>query len=370
MHALDRKLLRDFSRLWAQALAIALVLGCGVAVILMSFGMSAALDGTRKAYYERNRFADVFVSARRVPRTLLPEIAAIDGVAAVEARVTAHAVLDLPGRAQSAVGQVLSLPAAGLPRLNVPLLRSGAWPDPESTDEVVVNEPFAVANGYAIGDGFWANLDGRKRWLTITGTALSPEFIYTIGPGALMPDNERYGILWMAERGVAATLDMTGAFNDLALTLTAGTSPEPVIDAVDDLLEPYGGLGAYGRDLQLSNTFLDAEIKGLDALALILPPVFLGITVFLVNMVIGRIITLERSRDRAAQGGGLQQFRGQPALHPAGGADRAAGRGAGMDRRQPARPVDGADLCRVLRLPLPDLPDAADDLRAFGGARA
>ena len=47
MEALDRKLLRDFGRLWAQFLAIALVLAAGVAVLLMSFGMSKALDETR-----------------------------------------------------------------------------------------------------------------------------------------------------------------------------------------------------------------------------------------------------------------------------------------------------------------------------------
>jgi putative ABC transport system permease protein len=32
MHAIDIKLLRDFKRLWMQAVAIALVLACGVAI--------------------------------------------------------------------------------------------------------------------------------------------------------------------------------------------------------------------------------------------------------------------------------------------------------------------------------------------------
>ena len=70
MQALDRKLIRDFRRLWAQALAIALVLACGVAILQTSFGMSQALEDTRAAYYERNRFADIFVlfhSRKRIP---------------------------------------------------------------------------------------------------------------------------------------------------------------------------------------------------------------------------------------------------------------------------------------------------------------
>ncbi|MHA3976513.1 ABC transporter permease [Halovulum sp. GXIMD14794] len=295
MRALDRKLLRDLARLWPQALAIALVLACGVTVIQMSVGMSSALDDTREAYYERSRFAQVFVQARRAPRTLLPEIAAIPGVQAAEARVSFQAMLDVPGQVEAAVGQILSLPETGPPRLNVPILMSGDWPDPDSTARVVVNAPFAEANGMRVGDGFSANLNGRKRWLTITGTALSPEFIYTIGPGALMPDDTRYGILWMSDRAASAAFDMGDAFNDLSLTLARGVDEAPVIDRLDTLLEPYGGQGAYGRDLQQSNAFLDAEITQLKAMALILPPVFLGISVFLVNMVIGRIVALERS---------------------------------------------------------------------------
>ena len=98
MRALEKKLLRDFVRQWAQGLAIALVLACGVAIFLMSLGMFNALSDTRNAYYERNRFADVFASLRRAPTSIVPEIAAIEGVYAVEPRVTGLAILDLPGR--------------------------------------------------------------------------------------------------------------------------------------------------------------------------------------------------------------------------------------------------------------------------------
>ena len=295
MRALERKLFRDFFRLWAQGLAIALVLACGVSILLMSLGMFVALTDTRAAYYERNRFADVFATLRRAPKSLEPEIAAIPGVYAYETRVTGSAILDLPGKTENAVGQLISLPIAGLPRLNVPMLRSGNWPDPTASDEVVVNEPFAIANGYLPGDVIYANLNGAKRPLTITGTVMSPEFIYTIGPGDMMPDNEGFGILWMPEPALAAAFDMAGAFNDVGLQITRDANIDEVIDALDDLLDPYGTTGAFDRALQISNAFIDGELKQLQSMAYVLPPVFFGITVFLVNMVIGRIIALERS---------------------------------------------------------------------------
>ncbi len=108
MQAIDRKLIRDFKRLWLQALAIAMVLASGVAILLTSVGMYTAISETRAAYYERNRFADVFAHATRAPLRLLNEIARIEGVLNVEARVSGAAILDLPGRAKSGVGHVLS----------------------------------------------------------------------------------------------------------------------------------------------------------------------------------------------------------------------------------------------------------------------
>lgn len=295
MQAIDRKLLRDFKRLWMQALAIALVLACGVAILLTSVGMYNALSETRAAYYERNRFADVFAITKRAPRSLLSEIAQIDGVVSVEARISGDAILDIPGRTRIAVGHILSYPETAYPVLNVPLLVSGRFPDPLSTDEVVVNAPFAEANDFAEGDRFSANLRGLKRELIIVGTVLSPEFIYTIGPGAMMPDNEAFGIIWMPERAAAAAFDMTGAFNNISLSLAAGVQTAPVIDALDTLLEPFGGLGAYDRTTHQSDAFLDAEISQLKGMAAILPPIFFGISAFLVSMVMGRIIALERS---------------------------------------------------------------------------
>ena len=295
MQAIDRKLLRDFKRLWIQAVAIALVLACGVAILLTSVGMYNALSETRMAYYERNRFADVFAITKRAPRSLLSEIAQIEGVMSIEARISGDAILDIPGRTRTAVGHILSLPENADPVLNVPLLVAGRFPNSLSTEEVVVNAPFARANGFAVGDRFSANLRGQKRELTIVGTVLSPEFIYTIGPGAMMPDDAAFGIIWMPERAAAAAYDMTGAFNNISLSLGAGVQTAPVIDAIDILTEPFGGLGAYDRTTHQSDAFLDAEIGQLKGMAAILPPIFFGISAFLVSMVMGRIIALERS---------------------------------------------------------------------------
>jgi putative ABC transport system permease protein len=294
LHALDKKLIRDLWRLKAQALAISLVLACGVAIFMTGLGMVRALEATLEDYYNRQHFAHVFATARRAPQSLLSEIESIDGVMTAETRITGAVVLDLPGREGPASALVISLPASE-PLLNRPLLVSGRFPDADSTIEVAVTDRFAKANNYVPGDRFSAIADGRHLTVSISGTVRSPEFIYTLPPGGLMPDDAGYAIIWMPEHMAAGVFGLRGAFNDLSVRLRRDANTQTVIDRIDDFLEPWGGVGAQDRETQMSHAFIQAELDQLRSMSAVLPPILFGITAFLVNMVLGRIVTLERS---------------------------------------------------------------------------
>jgi putative ABC transport system permease protein len=177
MTSLNKKLLRDLLRTWSQVLAIALVMAAGVATLVIFKGTHASLTETRATYYERYGFADVFASAVRAPNHLAAQIAAIDGVAAVQTQLRKYVLLDLARRAKPATGLVLSLPDHGPLTLNRLLLRQGRKPLPQARDEVVVNRAFALANKFQIGSSFQAILNGRKHTLRVVGIAMSAEFI-------------------------------------------------------------------------------------------------------------------------------------------------------------------------------------------------
>jgi len=292
VRALERKLLRDLRRIWAQTVAIALVLACGVMVMVAAQGTQLSLLGTQAAYYDRHRFADIFASATRAPRALLAEIATIDGVAQVDGRIGFHAVLDIAGMEAPAMGRILSIGPE--PGLNLPLLRRGTLPDPDRLHQVALNEPFAAAHRLVPGSRFQAVLNGQLRMLEVSGWVLSPEFIYSVAPGMMMPDDRRYGVIWMNEDAAAALMDMAGAFNEVSVRLARGGDARAVIASLDQMLAPYGGAGAQGRAEQTSHAFLASELQQLGALALYLPPVFLLVAGFLVNMVLARLIAMER----------------------------------------------------------------------------
>jgi putative ABC transport system permease protein len=293
---LDKKLLRDLVRLWPQALAIALVMAAGVATYILAVGAYRSLDETRAAYYERNRYADVFAAVRRAPKQLEARIERLPGVLVAETRILKSALLDIEGFAQPATAVVLSLPDHRRARLNTLHVRSGRLPEPDRAGEVAVNEAFANAHGFGIGSRFHAILNGKKYQLAIVGIALSPEFIYAIGPGDLMPDDRRFAVLWMSERALAGIFDLEGAFSAVSVRLQRGASEAAVIADLDALLARYGGTGAEARKDQLSHAFLDAELEQLYAMARIIPPIFLFVSAFLINMTLSRLIALEREQ--------------------------------------------------------------------------
>lgn len=312
MRMLDRKLFRDLRRMWAQALAIALVMASGAATFILASGAYRSLDGTRSAYYDRYGFGDVFAEVKRAPKSLEEQILAISGVAAAETRISHLALLDVEGLAEPATGQVLSLPDFGEQRLNRLHLREGRRPDRERIDEVTVNEAFAKAHRLAVGSTVRAILNGRKRELRIVGIALSPEFVYALGPGDLMPDDRRFAVLWMSEKAAAGLFDLDGAFNSVSLKLVPGAVEVDVIDKLDGLLARYGGTGASGRKDQLSHAFLDAELKQLDALRRVIPPIFLLVSAFLINMTLTRMIALSGSRSACSRPSATVPFRSPP----------------------------------------------------------
>ena len=183
MTPLNRKLYRDLWRLRGQVLAIALVIASGIAVLAMSLTSMEALTETAIAYYERYRFGDVFASVERAPEYLADRIRKLPGVQAVDTRVVKSAVLDMEGFEEPVIGHLVSVPERRPPDLNQLALRSGRVPRLRHPDEAVLAEPFAEAHGLTLGGTFRAVLNGNWRKLTVVGIALSPEFVYTIGPG-------------------------------------------------------------------------------------------------------------------------------------------------------------------------------------------
>lgn len=296
MTALDIKLLRSLWHMRGQALAIAVVLAAAAATFVLSLGVHHSLTATRDAYYARNHFADVFVEMTRAPASVVDRVRAIPGVAAAQGGIQQPATLDFPDRPAPVRVLINSVDERAGSQLNQVILRSGHMPHPGQAGEAVVDEAFAKANDLRIGSRLDAEIYGRRQRLSVVGIGLAPNFIYALAPGEIIPDDRRFGVIWMGERALQAATDRTGAINSLSLTLARGASEPEIIRRIDAVLAPFGGTGAYGRKDHLSHAFLDNELTQLEAMTRVIPPVFLLVAALLVFVVLGRMIRTERSQ--------------------------------------------------------------------------
>lgn len=294
--ALDRKLLRDLWEMKGQAVAIAAVVAAGVTMFVTYLSNFDSLQRSRAGYYDRQRLGDVFASLTRAPAPLASRIAAIPGVESVATRVVADVTLDVPGMVEPATGRLVSIPERGRPALNDVFVRKGRWIDPARPDEVLASEIFCEANGFEPGDRIAAIINGRKRWLTIVGIGLSPEYVWAVRAGEMIPDRKRFGIFWMGQQALASAFDLEGGFNDVSLGLARGASADEAIAELDRLLEPYGGLGAIPRRLQISAWTLENELAQLEMFGFLTPLIFLGVAAFILNIALTRALTLQRAQ--------------------------------------------------------------------------
>ncbi len=293
---LDKKLRRDLRRQLGALVAITVVVAFGIAAFVGMRSMMRILIDSRADYYAQSRFPEIFAHVRRAPRSIVPHLQSIPGIARLETRPTGDVVVRVPGLTEPATGHFIGIGPTTDASLNRIVMRGGRLPEPEEADAIAISEGFAEANALTLGDTLGAVIGGRWRTLRVVGIGIVAEFIYELRPGDMLPDPRRYGVMWIGRKAAEETFDLESSWNDLAATLTPGASEPAVLAALDAALERYGTLGAYGRGQHGSHLFLDNEIRETRTYAVMLPAIFLGVAAFLINLVLGRVVAQQRDQ--------------------------------------------------------------------------
>jgi putative ABC transport system permease protein len=306
MQSLNIKLIRDLRGMWSQVLTIALVVASGVGGYITALSAVDALDATRAGYYESSRFADLFTSVRRAPRSGLPALQSIPGVADVQATVERIVRIQVPRNRDPLMAQLVGMNARQARQINRVSVRdtvSGlARPSANSPGAALpdgalpawVSEAFANAHQLRPGSRVSALINGKKRDLWVQALALSPEHVFAGAFG--MPDVRGFGVFWVDEQALGAAFDMQGAYNRLSIRLVPHAQPEQVSLAVKSQLERYGARDVHTREHQSSNAMLENEIKEQHVLGTMLPLIFMAVAVFLINGVVSRLIATQREQ--------------------------------------------------------------------------
>jgi putative ABC transport system permease protein len=294
---LRRKILRDLLGMKGQVTAIALIIACGVASYVCVLSAYRGLKGSRDAYYARYRMPDVFAYCEKAPLAAADRLRAVPGVRAVRPRIVFEVTIDLPEIPSPCTGRILSLPDDGRRVVGDVHLSRGRVFEGDGDRQVIVGERFAEEHGLEIGDRLRVIMNNRKEALRIVGIAIAPEFVYLIrGSGDILPDPVHYTVLWVSTTFAESVFAYEDAFNEAVATLEHDAVGPDVIEAIDRILDPYGGIGAYLREDHPSHRYLDEEIKGLEGSAKFTPTIFLGVAAFVLHVLMGRLVRTQRTQ--------------------------------------------------------------------------
>lgn len=295
---LTRKLWRDLRGRKSSTLVLIALVALGVGELSMLRSVYRDLNTTRQSYYRDFRLANFSVDLKRAPERAVEVAAQAPNVAAAQGRVTLQVLIELDGRIEPIAGVAHSLPLVRRPVFNDIFLSSGTWFSGDNENEVILNSSFAEANKLRPGDRIRVTLLDEQHSLLVVGTASSPEYIFLLPlDGGLAPDPARFGVMYLPEELLQRSGDLEGGYNQI-IGMAYDTSPAALrrtLDYVERELDPWGVTNTTPMQDMPSVQLLNTELTALRSNSIILPSIFLGVAMLILNVLLGRIITQQRS---------------------------------------------------------------------------
>lgn len=299
MPVLAAKLLRTIRSTLGQFAASAIVVATGITAFVAMTAVSDNLIRSRDSFYRETEFADHFFHVVLAPEGILSRIEAVNGVLKATGRIQKDVPVLSGDDARTNLRLVgYPLPAEGeLSRIMVLKGRLFEKYPEGGAVEVVLNPQFAKAHGLIPGDMLSIAAEGRRKTLSITGTAAGPEFVYAVKNAAsLLEDPSSFGVAILPQNQIQQLLEMKGSINQILIRFVPGADEAGVVRDIEQILEPYGNLANYPRKDQLSDAVLSGELDQLRAFARFLPSVFLGVAVLMQFVFIGRMVQVQRGQ--------------------------------------------------------------------------
>lgn len=292
MKKLNLKLIRDIQNIKSQFITVGLVISSGILYMVGSLISYETLLSARDKFYTKQNLANAFHYSQSAPRTILKNIHNLPGIVHIEDRLSEEVSVDFKGEKYPTTANLLSITNI----LNRVYITKGKIP--VRSDEIAINQAFAIANQLDVGSNITVIISGKKNIMNISGIALSPEFVYIYRPGSLLPDDKHYGIFWMDKKAMESITNKEGSFNHLLFEFSFSKESQRIQtwNKIKEILKPYGSLGVQSIDRLPSYSLLNDEFKQLRSTALFLPIVFLSVAAFLLHIVMSRLIAKEREQ--------------------------------------------------------------------------
>ena len=282
---LFKKMLRDFKDHKIQFLSIFLMALIGVYGFTGISGEVVGLVDVSTHYYEDTNLADGWVYGEDLDNETFSDIRNMDEIKDAQREMVVNTVANYSSDPDITLHIV-----EGKQKISKFHLFKGTDFDENDKEGIWIDKRFADGRNLDIGDKISLKFDGKKVSKTIKGIMYSPEYVYYIQEGSLLPDFSQVGYAYMPSKGA----DFDIEYNTITL------------DAYDELeekdfkskLEETLGQKAYVQFLPRENNVgvktLQDEIDQHQMFSAIFPSIFVLVSMLTLVTTMSRVISAQR----------------------------------------------------------------------------
>ncbi|HQK94615.1 MAG TPA: ABC transporter permease [Armatimonadota bacterium] len=291
---LARKIVADTRYLGRRALGLVVLMGLGSMLFTGLYQSYQNLTTSYGYVYRVGRFADASVLVDSAPEGLVRAAEGIPHVLSAIGRPARDGAIKQPGRPhERAMGRFIGVPRGRRPKINDLLLTEGRYI--RGVDEAVLEQQFAQANDYELGDRIQGVYRATEREFTIVGFATSPEYLYPVPSEEMslaMPGT--FGVLFIDDDRAREWFGLGRRITEIHCRIDPGHQRE-VLAKLKGLANPYGLQTGYIQDDQPSKKLLTMDQQGLATLSVFFPVLFLGASVLFLYSSLSRIVRMQLS---------------------------------------------------------------------------
>lgn len=269
------------------------VIALGIMIyVAMSDVMSNLMECVDN-YYEKYKFTDAFAVVQSISASELKKIEDIEGIEKADGRLGKD-VRFLLEESENVVMLHLMSYSDDKNSLNQIKINDGGGEI--LSDGIFIGNQMMDFYGFELGKEIEIIINGKIEKFTISGVIQSPEYIYSIPPtGGLLPDSATYDIACISKDRMEELFNSKNVYNELGFMLEEGYEYTDVKYELENELSACGLSSITSREKQFSNYMLQSEFNQLKAMIVVIPAVFLMISIFMLYIILKRMIDQDRT---------------------------------------------------------------------------
>ncbi|AMK16179.1 ABC transporter permease [Methanobrevibacter olleyae] len=287
MKILLKKMLRDFKDHKIQFLSIFLMAFLGVFAFTGISGEVVGLSDVSSHYYEDTNLADGWVYGEDLDNDTFENIKNMEEIKDAEREMVVNTVANY-----SSDPDITLHILEGKQKISKFYLFKGKDFDENDKDGIWIDKRFADARDLDIGDRITLKFDGKKVSKTIRGIVFSPEYVYYIQEGSLLPDFKQVGYAYISSK--AANFDVE--YNTITLDSYEELEEKDFKSDLYELMPRSKFVQFLHRDNNIGVKTLNEEINQHQMFSGVFPIIFVLVALLTLLTTMSRLISSQRTQ--------------------------------------------------------------------------